>query len=81
MKSVESYAPELAMSDPAPLPGRVHPVIAGGIGRVFGRLLARRERAAKIRALEELSDEILDDIGITRAELLRESNRTFWAAR
>ena len=41
-------------------------------------VLAWRERARQRRDLSRLEDRMLRDIGITRLDVLRESNKPFW---
>jgi uncharacterized protein YjiS (DUF1127 family) len=41
-------------------------------------LLAWQERAAQRRALAELDDRMLKDIGLTRADVDRECAKPFW---
>jgi uncharacterized protein YjiS (DUF1127 family) len=45
----------------------------------FARLLHWHELARQRRALLALSDDMLKDIGITRAEAEREASRPFWS--
>jgi uncharacterized protein YjiS (DUF1127 family) len=45
----------------------------------FARLLRWHELARQRRALLALSDHMLKDIGITRAEAEREARRPFWS--
>jgi uncharacterized protein YjiS (DUF1127 family) len=45
----------------------------------WARLLRWHELARQRRALLALSDDILRDIGITRAEAEREARRPFWS--
>ena len=40
-----------------------------GLATLAGRFAAHRERRATRLALEKLSDRVLDDIGLTRAEI------------
>jgi uncharacterized protein YjiS (DUF1127 family) len=53
------------------------------VGRVLG-FLARielwAERRRQRRALLELSDHVLKDIGISRSEALQEGRKPFWRA-
>jgi uncharacterized protein YjiS (DUF1127 family) len=51
---------------------------AGGVASVVERLWARHERARQRRALLQLGDYMLRDIGISRAEALAEATRPFW---
>jgi uncharacterized protein YjiS (DUF1127 family) len=92
MKSVERFSLGLAMSGQPGLLGRVQsmaidaseaqqPCRPAGMGHVFGRLLARRQRAANLRALAALSDRTLEDIGLTRADALRADDAPFWMIR
>lgn len=37
-----------------------------------------RQRARERRALSELSDELLNDIGVSRADAMREAGKPFW---
>lgn len=47
----------------------------------FATLLAIwRERARSRRALQQLDDAILRDIGLTRREVVQESRKPFWRA-
>lgn len=45
----------------------------------LGRLLRWHELARQRRALLALNERMLKDIGITRAEALREAHRPFWS--
>jgi len=55
--------------------GRAH---NGFIRRVFGSLLGCFARLRDQHDLTGLSDHLLDDIGISRAEVEREPSRAFW---
>nr|WP_319250103.1 DUF1127 domain-containing protein [uncultured Celeribacter sp.] len=46
----------------------------------FQRLFGLREIARQRRALANLSDEQLKDIGLSRADVEREAERPFWDA-
>ncbi|TDQ86396.1 uncharacterized protein YjiS (DUF1127 family) [Dongia mobilis] len=48
------------------------------LARIFARLLAMRERARQRRQLAGLSDALLKDIGISRADAEREATQPFW---
>lgn len=41
-------------------------------------LLIWQERAAQRRALRELNDHMLKDIGLSRADAFREADKPFW---
>ncbi len=49
---------------------------------VFAKLVSRvrrwRELSRQRRELAQLSDDLLKDIGLSRADALREANRPFW---
>ena len=42
------------------------------------RLLTWQERARQRRALESLSDHMLRDIGLSRADVMAEATKRFW---
>ena len=46
--------------------------------RLLSRIEFAIERYRSRRALMELSDEMLKDIGLSRSEAYREANRRFW---
>ena len=46
--------------------------------RVAQRILTWHERARQRRQLECLSDHMLRDIGLTRADVLAEATKQFW---
>lgn len=48
------------------------------LGRAFAWLAACRETARQRRALELLDDDRLRDIGLTHADVSRETRRTPW---
>jgi uncharacterized protein YjiS (DUF1127 family) len=50
----------------------------GGLAWVVAALLAWHDRARQRRALLELSDHVLRDIGISRAEAQGEAAKPFW---
>jgi uncharacterized protein YjiS (DUF1127 family) len=45
---------------------------------VFATVLEWQERARQRRQLSELDDRMLDDIGVTRADVDREMAKPFW---
>jgi uncharacterized protein YjiS (DUF1127 family) len=51
---------------------------ARGMRRAVECLLSWQERARQRRQLQSLSDHMLKDIGLTRADVLAESTRPFW---
>lgn len=48
------------------------------LAQVLATLLLWQERAAQRRALRQLGAFELDDIGLTRAQALREAAKPFW---
>ena len=46
----------------------------------FDRLRVWRERMRQRRALAQLDDRLLDDIGLTRDDARRETSKWFWQA-
>jgi uncharacterized protein YjiS (DUF1127 family) len=51
---------------------------ASGLRRAAERLLSWQERARQRHQLQCLSDHMLRDIGLTRADVLAESTKPFW---
>ncbi len=54
--------------------------ILAGISAVFAVLCAWQERALIRHRMRTLDDRILDDIGLSRAEVEREAEKPFWVA-
>jgi uncharacterized protein YjiS (DUF1127 family) len=52
--------------------------LARGVRRAAECLLSWQERARQRHQLQCLSDHMLRDIGLTRADVLAESTRPFW---
>jgi uncharacterized protein YjiS (DUF1127 family) len=48
------------------------------LARAADRLLTWQERARQRRQLEGLSDHMLRDIGLTRADVMAEATKRFW---
>ena len=61
-----------------PLPSRQFAV--GGLRAWAGILGTWFERSRQRRALAELDDRLLDDIGVTRSEARREAAKPLWRA-
>jgi uncharacterized protein YjiS (DUF1127 family) len=61
-----------------PLYGDLPPRAARPGSRALATLLQWRERARQRRALREMGDHMLRDIGITRAEASGEAAKPFW---
>jgi uncharacterized protein YjiS (DUF1127 family) len=53
-------------------------VLRTGAAAAVARLLHWHDTARQRRALLALSDHMLKDVGITRADAEREANRPFW---
>jgi uncharacterized protein YjiS (DUF1127 family) len=51
---------------------------ARGVCRAAERLLTWHERARQRHQLQRLSDHMLRDIGLSRADILAESTKPFW---
>ena len=54
------------------------PWLASRVGRAVDLVLTWHERARQRRQLECLSDHMLRDIGLTRADVLAEATKRFW---
>ncbi|MFQ6021783.1 MAG: DUF1127 domain-containing protein [Acidiferrobacterales bacterium] len=52
--------------------------VHGLIARAFDVLAEWQERARQRRHLMELDDRLLGDIGLTRADVVREASKPFW---
>jgi uncharacterized protein YjiS (DUF1127 family) len=60
------------------LPRRLGRRLAAWTRRAIELVLGWQEVARQRRSLLELDDRLLKDIGITRADALREASRPFW---
>ena len=58
--------------------GIIGAAIAGGVMRAFGTILTWIERYRQRRMLDSLSDTMLKDIGLSRADVDHEVRKTFW---
>ena len=75
-----------AMDDRAPSPRWLVPqgiidlkaAVRRGLVHVVEAFLAWHDRARERRALMEMSDQMLRDIGISRTDACREAGRPFW---
>jgi uncharacterized protein YjiS (DUF1127 family) len=64
-----------------PFYGDVPPLaLRGGMGRARDLLLLWQDRMRQRHQLAQLSDEMLRDIGISRADALAEAEKPFWQA-
>jgi uncharacterized protein YjiS (DUF1127 family) len=61
-----------------PLYGDLPPLAARSGSRALATLMQWRERARQRRALREMSDHMLRDIGISRAQAAGEAAKPFW---
>lgn len=72
----------MAIIRPRPSTLAQHAVDAGGLHRLFericDRLLTWQERAHQRHHLEQLSDHMLRDIGLSRADIMAETTKRFW---
>jgi uncharacterized protein YjiS (DUF1127 family) len=59
--------------------GFVHTVLLG-LTRGVNILLDWQVRAAQRRHLAELPDHVLKDVGLSRADVARETTKPFWAS-
>jgi uncharacterized protein YjiS (DUF1127 family) len=66
--------PTIVQAPARPAPGRAPARGARLLRRLLDALEVHRQR----RALRELPDELLKDIGVTRADVSRETGRPFW---
>ena len=60
------------------LPTRFRPGLAAWTRRAIELVLAWQDVVRQRRALLELDERLLKDIGISRADALREASRPFW---
>ncbi|HSS65120.1 MAG TPA: DUF1127 domain-containing protein [Gammaproteobacteria bacterium] len=60
--------------------GRTRRSSADTFGRLLRTLALWHERARQRRALAVLPDELLKDIGVSRADAMREAGKPFWKA-
>ena len=59
-------------------PGAFFQDFGGALRRAVDGLMAWQERARERRLLATLSDRLLDDMGITPADVLRETDKPYW---
>jgi uncharacterized protein YjiS (DUF1127 family) len=82
MRIIQTRLPETMIAVPVPLAGPGPAVSLSGLGRLLAggidRVLTWQQRRAERRALQSMSDRTLHDIGLTRADALRESRKAFW---
>ena len=60
--------------------GGLRSAVRGGVIRIAEAFLTWHDRARERRALMELSEPMMRDIGISRAEAHREAAKPFWRA-
>ncbi len=51
---------------------------SGGPGRLLEVLLVWQDRASQRRALQQLDDRLLADLGLGRGDVAREADKPFW---
>lgn len=54
--------------------------LSGWTVRLFETLLAWQSRAAGRRQLAAMDDRLLRDVGLSRADVMREQSKPFWTA-
>lgn len=59
-------------------PGGFFQGFGGWVRRAVDVLLEWQDRARERHILATLSDRMLDDIGVTRGDVLRETGKPFW---
>ena len=64
----------LAPVRPTPVPWTLH------LARALDRVLDWQERARQRRQLAALPDHLLHDLGLSRADVARETRKPFWMA-
>lgn len=52
--------------------------LAAALGAAFEALLLWQERSRERRQLREMSDHLLKDLGLSRADIEKESSKPFW---
>ena len=50
----------------------------GGLQRLLEMLLVWQDRASQRRALQQLDDRLLADLGLGRGDVAREADKPFW---
>jgi uncharacterized protein YjiS (DUF1127 family) len=79
MNPIAAFADTQPMQWPALQPRRVpSPDAAVDLATLLGAVSRWLEWAHSRRALDELDDHLLKDIGLTRAEARREAGKSFW---
>jgi uncharacterized protein YjiS (DUF1127 family) len=72
-----SYAPQLSSGHAAQC-AAASVTRPGRLDRLVQTLLLWHERARQRRHLQDLSDHMLRDIGLSRADVLAETDKPFW---
>lgn len=65
---------------PTRLGGTALKIVAAPILEILDRLFVWQERARQRHALQSIDDRGLKDIGLSRADVVRESQKPFWMA-
>ena len=52
--------------------------LSGGFQRLLEVLLVWQDRASQRRALQQLDDRLLADLGLGRGDVAREASKPFW---
>jgi uncharacterized protein YjiS (DUF1127 family) len=78
MSTIQLTTARVARRDGASSRARRRPSWAPHLWRVVDLLLIWQERARDRRQLQSLSDHMLRDIGLTRADVFAEASKPFW---
>ena len=68
----------MTMTSAQPLRASRSSRVAGAISGAIETLLVWRERRRERRDLASLNDQMLHDVGLTRADIEREYRKPFW---
>ena len=71
------YAPQLSSGHAVPC-AAASVALPGRLSRLVQTLLLWHERARQRRHLGNLSDDMLRDLGLSRADVLAETDKPFW---
>jgi uncharacterized protein YjiS (DUF1127 family) len=66
------------LSDRTPAPAELGSVRRSRVGSLLRRILTWLERVRQRQALLALDDWVLKDIGLSRADVMREGDKPFW---
>lgn len=78
MTSHDAFAPQASLADPSLRPVRLVAALRRAISAAIRWVREVSERGAQRRALAQLDDRLLRDIGVSRAEADMETKRVHW---